>query len=138
MTRRNPNPAAGASRKPWTVEERAAVIRLYMEMSLCVTQGRPYNKAAMIRARQLPAFALVNRSRGSIEAKLMNITAALDIIADDEAAPAAIRARALMQNMGRHGYKALPNMQRELLADVLERLGFPSGAEAEEAMWNER
>lgn len=67
--------------KAWTPEENRAVVALYFAMLDHAVSGEPYNKAAMIRAVQgtdVPGEAgpLIWRSRGSIEAKLMNCSAA--------------------------------------------------------------
>jgi hypothetical protein len=97
--------------------------------------GQPYNKAAMIREVQLSWTThesgawkdeppLQQRSRGSIEAKLMNASAA-----HLEIAPNA-------ETMATHGYKAWGNYQaalkdamraeldtRNMRADILESAG---------------
>lgn len=105
-------------RTPWELTENEALIRLYFSMLERATTGQPYNKAAMIRAaqngvdgisgtdfeRDWLGFAgqLAGRSRGSIEAKLMNATAChRDELPDDE-------------TMDGHGYRALPNYQSHL------------------------
>ena len=97
----------------WTDKENAAVVALYFAMLDHATQGTPYNKRAMIRsaqAGQAYGHALENRgplkarSKGSIEAKLMNCTAA----------HAALRPDAV--TMDGYGYRALSNMQGALKA----------------------
>lgn len=65
----------------WTPAENAAVIRLYFDMLGFAVAGQKYNKAGMIRSYQASdegkhPEALHARSRGSIEAKLMNASAA--------------------------------------------------------------
>lgn len=69
----------------WIDTENAAAVALYFAMLDCAIAGKAYNKAAMIReATGRDKFgiiinndaALIDRSRGSIEAKLMNISAA--------------------------------------------------------------
>lgn len=99
------------TRTPWTPAENAALVRLYFAMLDSAIAGQPYNKAAMIRDAQgdnmMPheratRGELRNRSRGSIEAKLMNATAAhrdLDPTAE---------------TMDGHGYRALANYQAAL------------------------
>jgi len=92
---------------PWTDDENAAVIRLYFDMLSLATAGASYNKAGMIRSYQFTdegrhAEALSNRSRGSIEAKLMNCSAA-----HRDLQPRA-------ETMDGHGYRALSNYQGAL------------------------
>ncbi len=95
---------------PWTDAENAALIALYFTMLDHATAGEAYNKAAMIRAAQGEqtsnqrggAFTpLSNRSRGSIEAKLMN-------------ASAAHRDLGGTPTMDGYGYRALSNYQKTL------------------------
>lgn len=115
------------TRTAWTPAENAALVRLYFRMLDAATTGKPYNKAAMIRDamtespqyRDGIAGELTNRSRGSIEAKLMNASAA-----HAELRPGA-------ETMASHGYKAWGNyqatlrdaMKAELMARW-ERAGF--------------
>lgn len=101
---------------PWTDAENAANVALYFWMIDAVTAQSRFNKAALIRiARNLQkqsdlgytnvagfANQLKNRSRGSIEAKLMNCSAA-----HRDIDPAAI-------TMHSHGYRALSNYQASL------------------------
>lgn len=103
---------------PWTAGENLAVCRLYFTMLSAATAGRPYNKAQLIRHATRDNGAgdtgpLVNRSRGSIELKLMNASAAHAIL----------RPRAV--TMDGFGYRAMPNMQRALLdamrAEIADR-----------------
>jgi hypothetical protein len=67
---------------PWNDKENAAVVRLYFDMLSFAIPGHKYNKAGMIRSYQFSGGrcehpeALSERSRGSIEAKLMNCSAA--------------------------------------------------------------
>ncbi len=95
------------NRTPWTPAENAALVRLYFDMLECATAGCAYNKAAMIRSYQATdngqhPEALHNRSRGSIEAKLMNATAChRDLVPTAE-------------TMDGHGYRALSNYQAAL------------------------
>lgn len=108
-----------AIRKPWTPAENAALVHLYFAMLDAEHEGQPYNKAAMIRCARgenvlteeslglpLAGFRyggrLHQRSRGSIEAKLMNATAChRDLVPTAE-------------TMDSHGYRALPNYQASL------------------------
>lgn len=109
------------ARKPWTPQENAAVVRLYFAMLDAVIAGMPYNKAAMIRAAQqglavrdlcpsvIPApyvNKLAERSRGSIEAKLMNCSAAHRDISAKSGGKAI--------TMDGFGYRALSNYQASL------------------------
>ena len=58
--------------KRWTPEEEQAVCTLYVSMIHIAESGERLNKAAMIRTAR--AGRLRDRSRGSIEYKLMNCT----------------------------------------------------------------
>lgn len=103
------------TRTPWTPAENAALVRLYFDMLGFATGGHPYNKAGMIRTYQASdegrhPEALHNRSRGSIEAKLMNATAChRDLVPNAE-------------TMDGHGYRALPNYQAALKDAMREAL----------------
>lgn len=98
------------NRTPWTPAENRALVSLYFEMLDRAQAGQPYNKAAMIRDSRERysescnriAGALFDRTRGSIEAKLMNATAA-----HRELEPGAV-------TMDGYGYRALANYQRDL------------------------
>jgi hypothetical protein len=90
----------------WTEPEIRAVVELYAMMRRHVNTGEPYNKARMIRNQQGPIGQLRDRSRGSIEAKLMNITGALDRLGRDDL------------SMSEHGYRPLANMQKALFEAV--------------------
>ncbi len=97
---------------PWSTEENVALVALYFEMLDIEIDEQRYSKADMIRAirgepqtsvasfREAP---LANRSRGSIEFKLMNASAAHA----DLGSPANL-------TMHDHGYRALPNYQADL------------------------
>lgn len=93
---------------PWTDNENAAVCALYFAMLDCAVQGAPYNKRAMIRdvqngnVQEQIADDLRARSKGSIEAKLMNCTAA-----HEQLAPGA-------ESMNGHGYRPLTRFQLSL------------------------
>jgi len=88
------------TRRNWTDTENAALVALYFRMLNHAINGEKYNKAAMIRAVQ--ASELLTRSRGSIEAKLMNVSAVhRDLCGTDE-------------TMNQYGYKYAPNYQASL------------------------
>lgn len=99
------------NKTPWIDTENGGVVALYFEMVDKATTGRPYNKAAMIRSYSKPVQGdgyygisrpLANRSRGSIEFKLMNCSAAhADLVPGAE-------------TMHEHGYRAMPNYQSSL------------------------
>ena len=124
------------TRTPWTPAENAALVRLYFAMLDRAIAGRPYNKAAMIRSAQTVdthysdgiAGKLANRSRGSIEAKLMNATACHeDLIA------AGLVNDADCETMDSHGYRALPNYQRALRDAMRDELFLRSVGRGREA-----
>lgn len=97
---------------PWSEQENRDLIALYFQMLDKAAIGTPYNKAAMIRREQTGKddagtghsdFAtLANRSKQSIEFKLMNASAAHAAI-DPEAV-----------TMHGFGYRAMPNYQAAL------------------------
>lgn len=58
----------------WTAEENAAIVTAYFDMLGVVARGEKLNKAAQNAALRAK---LQRRTRGSIERKLMNVTAAL-------------------------------------------------------------
>ena len=100
----------------WTDAEIDAVITLYLSMAASAYNRRPYNKAAMIREYRgeshgdlAPHFTLGNRTKGSIEAKLMNVTAAVELAGRDDL------------SMSDYGYRPLANMQKALRERVAER-----------------
>ena len=109
------------TRTPWTAGENLALVRLYFEMNDAATTGRPYQKAAMIRHASRDngpgdTGPLANRSRGSIEAKLMNATAChRDLCPDAE-------------TMDGHGYRALSNYQAALKDAMRAELQRRAGA----------
>ena len=84
-------------RNPWTPEENTALLTAYGQLVDAQAEGQYLSKAGLIR--QLQAGILHGRSKGSIEAKLMNISAACV-----RAGTGYVR-----------GYKPAPNMQRCLL-----------------------
>jgi hypothetical protein len=119
---------------PWTTEENAALCVLYFAMLDKAKRGESYNKAAMVRAaisgigprdlshdtaRDFADFAgkLANRSRGSIEAKLMNASAAHRDLnqASGISGYSAI-------TMDGYGYRCLSNYQAALKAAMTEAL----------------
>ena len=113
------------NRTPWTPAENAALVRLYFRMLDAATTGRPYTKAAMIRDamtdspqyRDGVAGMLTSRTRGSIEAKLMNASAAhRDLCPEAE-------------TMDGHGYRALSNYQRSLRDAMAEAIARRAGLE---------
>lgn len=107
-----------SKRTPWTPEENRALIALYFVMLDRAISGQTLNKAGAIRTAQgnpkagdplggadhVPGVfcQLADRSRGSIEAKLMNASAAhRDLMPEAE-------------TMATHGYKAWGNYQSSL------------------------
>ena len=113
------------SRRPaWTDRENAALARLYCDMLGLATAGHAYNKAGMVRSYQgtddAPE-ALHARSRGSIEAKLMNATAC-----HAKLQPEAV-------TMDGHGYRALVNYQAALLTAMRTELPAHAAREARRA-----
>ena len=113
------------NRTPWNETEIAAGIALYFSMQEKAQSGQPYNKAAMIREAQgepiphakpatgatFPVPYLKARSRGSIEAKLMNITACVEKLGRPEL------------SMAEHGYRPLKNYQAALFTAVQNHVG---------------
>jgi len=100
---------------PWSPAENLALARIYFTMLHAAGHGHPYNKAQMIRTAQgtdeIPG-SLYGRSRGSIESKLMNASAAhRDLIRDG-----LIRDGLTMDGFG---YRALANYQSSLKDAVL-------------------
>lgn len=118
---------------PWSPEENAACVALYFVMLDYATCDDKYNKAGLIRAAQhgtpprgmthafvLAPFAskLVDRSKQSIEFKLMNCSAAhADIINDYIESFGEPTNRETMHG---HGYRAMPNYQASL-KDAMHR-----------------
>ena len=107
--------------KAWTTEENTALAALYFTMLDSAVAGLPYNKAALIRISQggdpdgsirtdCAAFSnkLRQRSRGSIESKLMNASACHAVIAPNDT------------TMDGFGYRALNNYQSSLLDAIKE------------------
>ena len=117
------------NRTPWDDTENGGLLALYFTMLDCVEAGEDYSKAELIRiSRGIDndyTAPLANRSRGSIEFKLMNASAAhADIIADSLKLPADMaQSLALPQTMHSHGYRAMPNYQAALKAAMVAELG---------------
>lgn len=102
---------------PWSPAENKAVIALYFAMLDKATAGEAYTKAAMIRHAQLSeGEELGNRSKQSIEFKLMNCSAAhLDIDAN-------------ATTMHGFGYREMSNYQAALKeAMAAHMLGIADG-----------
>lgn len=106
---------------PWTDKEQLAVIALYDQMHSFVMAGIPYNKAQMIRDSQDHEVCEVDhdysgeldtRSKGSIEMKLMNVTAACEALGRPDL------------SMAEHGYRPMKNMQKSLKDAVEVWLAF--------------
>lgn len=101
---------------PWSDSENAALVSLYFTMLDKAIAGQHYNKAAMIRQAQsdgvsypLDLGALKDRSRGSVELKLMN-------------ASATHRDLGGAVTMDGYGYRCLPNYQATLKVAMLTEL----------------
>jgi hypothetical protein len=60
-------------RRVWTAEEITALLAMYRTMLDYELAGERYSKAAMVRALMLE----IDRTRGSIEAKCMNVSGVL-------------------------------------------------------------
>lgn len=87
----------------WVPSENGALAALYFAMLDKAIAGEKYNKAAMIRnQRTIGDHLLCARSRGSIEFKLMNASAAHGALI-----PGAT-------TMHGYGYRCLPNFQKGL------------------------
>lgn len=125
------------NKSPWTDPENGGLVRCYFEMNDAAHGGKAYNKAALIRdyrGEDAAAFGpLENRSRASIEFKLMNATAAhADILAElyngGDNAPAYLEL-----TMHGHGYRAMPNYQASLKQAMREELEKRQAAEYDAA-----
>ena len=132
---------------PWTPEENRALVALYFEMLDWATAGKRYSKADLIRVARGEAAGyghnrddfescLENRSRGSVEAKLMNASAAhRDLI--NEHIQQLDSEPLYRDTMATYGYKAWGNYQATLKAEMAsiinrrelaaEHLASPSG-----------
>jgi len=96
---------------PWTDDENTAIVALYFEMLDYAIPGKQYTKAGLIRIARGETVGhecdkfdgiLSNRSKGSIEAKLMNCSAA-----HRDCCPTAT-------TMDGYGYRCLSNYQGKL------------------------
>jgi hypothetical protein len=119
-----------SNKTPWTDHENSGLIALYFVMLDHAIPGQQYTKAGLIRCARLtprevaeqrgyqPSFigTLANRSRGSIEFKLMNASAAH---ADLDGAAT---------TMHSFGYRAMPNYQASLKDALREELRNRAGA----------
>ena len=130
--RHNPKTKAGSAVKgPWTGAEIAAAISLYQTIrSHVVDHASPMTKAELIRywrGEQGPLTllgmsahhgSLKARSRGSVEAKLMNISACIEsMIARRDDGHYDYAAEL---SLAKHGYKAFGNVQAALADAVRE------------------
>ena len=88
------------TRVQWTPEHVEAMLHLYFSFLASQRAGTAYTKAAPIRE----LAAEQGRSKGSIEAKMMNVSAVLNFQAHDWVT----------------GYKPLSNYNKALLDQVLE------------------
>lgn len=97
--------------KAWTADEIDAVISLYFAMRVLVEYGEKFNKRQLIREQQshydseigcTVAGPLADRSRGSVEMKLMNVTACIESLDAPEF------------SMAEHGYRPLYSYQAAL------------------------
>jgi hypothetical protein len=98
----------------WSDTENAALVAAYLRMLGLHNAGTKFNKAAIRReliGTQSAPGPLYNRSEGSIEFKLMNVSGC-------------------MRALGRlelKGYVAAMNYQRELMTAVCAALGITNG-----------
>lgn len=113
----------GVAGTPWTEDEVSAVVEGYFRMLAWERAGTPYSKAE--NRRRL--MATVRRSEGSIERKLQNISAVLDVLGAQWI----------------NGYKPLAHYQDALVAAVERNLGrepgflYPANADSEPLALNE-
>jgi hypothetical protein len=107
-------------RKPsWNDTENAALVALYFVMQDKAAKGQAYVKAAMIREAQgtdEEPGALHTRSRGSIEAKLMNVSGVLKDLGREDV------------SMADHGYVPMSNYQSDLKTMVVALLAVADEA----------
>jgi len=86
------------TRVPWTDEHVDQLLGRYFQFLAMQTSNQPYQKAAIVRE----LAAAQGRSKGSVEAKMMNVSAVLE-------------------SMGKEwvtGYKPLSNFNKALLDQV--------------------
>ncbi len=108
---------------PWNDSENPACVTLYFAMLDKATAGESYVKAQMIRRAQQGwntptgrvAGPLADRSRASIEMKLMNCSAAHAAIGDGIAGRVTV-------TMNGFGYRAMPNYQAALKSAMNEAI----------------
>ena len=86
------------TRKPWTNDDVDQLLRVYNVFLTAQLQGDAYTKASAVR----DLAALQGRSKGSIECKMMNVSAVLQMHGLDWV----------------KGYKPLSNINRELVSQV--------------------
>lgn len=100
-----------AKSKAWTTDEIDAGIELYFAMLFRTLNGEKINKRAMIRHAQMSGDETLGyRTRGSIEMKLMNITACVESLDAPE------------YSMAEHGYRPLDSYQGALRIAVEKRI----------------
>lgn len=95
-------------RKEWSEIDVQELIALYFKMLNLQGNGIKYSKAPLVRE----LMASQGRSKGSIETKLMNVTAALMSLNLPDTV---------------QGYKALPNYNKDLPDQILAYLEFSVG-----------
>ncbi len=95
---------------PWSIHENKALLRAYGLLVDAEAEGRYLNKRQLVRTLQ--AGILSNRSKGSIEAKFMNISAACEKYGFGYVT----------------GYRPAANMQRSLLPMVRQWLTIRENA----------
>ena len=108
---------------PWSDSEIDAGITLYLSMKVLADNRKKYNKAAMIRkargeflerinynSDESYGGKLANRSKGSIEMKLMNICAAVEALGRKDL------------SMAENGFRPMVNMQKKLMDAVAARI----------------
>jgi len=113
-----------SNKTPWKDTENSALIALYFEMLDYAIPGKQYSKAGLIRIAMAPplvghpppaqdapfASKLSERTRGSIEFKLMNAAAChADLDAN-------------ATTMHGFGYRAMPNYQASLKLAMADKL----------------
>jgi hypothetical protein len=115
--------AKGITGTPWTEREVSAVVDSFFRMLATERAGVPYSKAE--NRRRL--MATVHRSEGSVERKLQNISAVLDVLGAQWI----------------NGYKPLAHYQDALVAAVERSLGrepgylYPASADTQPLVLNE-
>lgn len=92
------------NRKPWSDADVKGVLKLYNSFLHSQFDGEKYVKAPAVRA----LAEKQDRTKGSIEAKMMNVSAVLQM-----------HGRAFVT-----GYKPLPNINKALIGQVAQFYGF--------------